>query len=92
MSSRAGRRPISPDNACVLMHCGSSVHRVLMESHSNDSRDSGHHWWHPSFSNITPHHRRPVLLSAAGKTGHTGHRHTSGTTVLIRDPERLIGI
>lgn len=39
-----------------------------MESHSNDSRDSGDHWWYPSFSNITPHHRRPLLLSAAGET------------------------
>lgn len=45
-----------------------SVLRVLMESHSNDSRDGGHHWWHPSFSHLTPHHRRPVLLSAAGET------------------------
>lgn len=36
--------------------------RVLMESHSNDSRDSGHHWRDPSFGHFTPHHRRPVLL------------------------------
>ena len=36
--------------------------RVLMESHSNDSRDSGHHWWNSSYSYITPYHRSTVLL------------------------------
>lgn len=36
--------------------------RVLMESHSNDSRDSGHHWWNPSYSYITPYYCSTVLL------------------------------
>lgn len=41
--------------------------RVLMESHSNDSRDRGHHWWNPRHGHITADHRSSVLLSAAGK-------------------------
>lgn len=38
-----------------------------MESHSNDSRDSGHHWWNSSYSYITAYHRSTVLLQAAGE-------------------------
>lgn len=51
-----------------IIHCIFLFHRVLMESLSNDSRDSGNHRWNSRYSNLTVHYCCTVLLQTAGET------------------------